>query len=325
MNREISFARVRTSFAFVLLCTSFFSQSLFADELPRLDVAITKLNEAQIRDSNPVFDFDSDGCYPGTPFHRGNELSPNPGLAATGTVWGACRDANWGLFANTLHRQLCNERDEVQGRVTRCAHFYELYFEKDQAVGGSFLGGHRHDVETVIVWTGRIHSPGGGVSEFVSHVSASAHGAYSTRHISNTIRTGNHAHIVYHKDGVGTHAFRFATQQDKDNVEFQGNWGVFYAPDIVSHYRAYKTWNNDEWDRYWQNRQYRQRMQDTSFGSASFKTRNDSEILTQANKAIPQGDSFWANFTFTWNDVWTTRDRELQANYPGIYSSLPAE
>ena len=34
-----------------------------------------------------------------------------------------------------------------------CAVMYEYYFEKDQAVGGSFLGGHRHDWENIVVFT----------------------------------------------------------------------------------------------------------------------------------------------------------------------------
>lgn len=251
-----------------LMCLAVFGHSAFGDELPKLDAAISNFNEPQIRDFHPVFDFDSDGCYPATPFNRNNDLSQNPGLSATGrTVEGQCRDAGWQQFANTLHRQLCNERDEAQGRVRRCAHLYELYFEKDQAIAWSFLGGHRHDVETVIVWTGRIDYWAGGSSEFASHVAASAHGSFSTRRLADTIHDAGHAHIVYHKDGAGTHAFRFANQSDRDRVEFLGNWGVFYGPDIVSHYSAYKSWNNDEWDRYWQNVQYRTRLQDSNFGS----------------------------------------------------------
>lgn len=306
------------------LCLVALSHAALGDEFQKLDAAVSRYNEQQIRNFHPVFDFDSDGCYPATPFNRNDELSPNPGLdAAWRTVEGQCRDAGWTQFANTIHRQLCNERNEAQGRVRRCAHFYELYFEKDQAVAWSFLGGHRHDVETVIVWTGRIDYATGGSTEFASHVAVSAHGAFTTRPLADTIRNVGHAHVVYHKDGASTHAFRFANQGDRDRVEFLGNWGEFYAPDIISHYSAFKSWNGDEWDRYWQNTQYRTRLQDTSFGSASFKTRNDGEILFQANNNVPASDAFWSGFSFTWDDVWFTRDQELKANYPSIRPQLP--
>jgi len=300
------------------------SGNAFADELPRLDTAISKYNEQQIRNYHPVFDFDSDGCYAATPFNRNNNLSQNPGLdAAWRTPEGQCRDAGWERFANTIHRQLCNERDEAPGRVRRCAHFYELYFEKDQAVAWSFLGGHRHDVETVIIWTGRIDYWTGGSSEFASHVATSAHGSFTTRTLADTIHNVGHAYVVYHKDGAGTHAFRFANQGDRDRVEFLGNTGDFYVPDIVSHYSAFSSWSSDEWNRYWQNSTYRTRLQDSNFGSASFKTRNDGEILWQANNNVPSSDPFWTGFSFTWDDVWFTRDQELKANYPTIRSQLP--
>jgi len=300
------------------------SGNAFGDELPRLDTAISRYNESQIRNYHPVFDFDSDGCYAATPFNRNNNLSQNPGLSATGhTVEGQCRDAGWERFANTIHRQLCNERDEAQGRVRRCAHLYELYFEKDQAIAWSFLGGHRHDVETVIIWTGRIDYWAGGSSEFASHVATSAHGSFTTRRLADTIHNLGHSYIVYHKDGAGTHAFRFANQGGRDRVEFLGNSGDFYVPDIVSHYSACSSWNGDEWNRYWQNSTYRTRLQDSNFGSASFKTRNDGEILWQANNNVPTSDAFWTGFSFTWDDVWFTRDQELKANYPTIRSQLP--
>ncbi|MET0498622.1 MAG: NPP1 family protein [Steroidobacteraceae bacterium] len=307
-----------------IVCLATFSNVAFCDEFANLEVAISKFNETQVRDYHPVFDFDSDGCYPATPFNKNDNLNQNPGLNAAGhTVEGQCRDNGWWNFANTIHRQLCAERDEAQGRVRRCAHFYELYFEKDQAVWGSFAGGHRHDVETVIVWTGRINYRDGGSQQFASHISASAHGNYDTRRIADTIHNLGHAYIVYHKDGAGTHAFRFASQGDRDHVEFLGNQGDFLAPNIVSHYRTYKAWNNDEWDRYWQNVQYRDRLRDSNFGSASFKTRNDDVILSEANKNVPTGDSFWSGFSFTWDDVWWTRDQELWSNYPSVRTSLP--
>ena len=304
--------------AILISITALISAGANADEFPRWGTAITKYNEQQIRDFTPLFDFDSDGCYPATPFYPDASLRQNPGLNAAGTVWGACRDSNWGVFANTTHRQLCREAYDGSNKVLRCAHLFELYFEKDQAIGFSFLGGHRHDVETVIVWTGKINDQ----AAFISHVSVSAHGSYATQPFGGLQTQWGHPLVVYHKDGAGTHAFRFANAGDKANVEFLGNWGEFYAPDILSHYSAVAQWSGDEWTRYLANKQYRLALENSNFGSATFKTRNDGEILIQANNNIPGGDPFWANISFSWDDVWSTRAKEFQANYPNVYQQI---
>lgn len=289
-----------------------------ADELARWDSAISKYNERQVRNFHPVFDFDSDGCYPATPFDRSANLRQNPGRNATASLSGSCQYSHWGVYANTIHRQLCKASEEGANKVERCAHLFELYFEKDQAVGLSFLGGHRHDVETVIVWTGKIN----GQDAFASHASVSAHGKFTTRRLDEIQIQGGHPMVVYHKDGAGTHAFRFANAQDKAKVEFLGNWGEFYAPDIISHYAAIPAWDNDEWLRYQANRNYRLTLESSNFGSASFKTRNDGEILNNANSAMPRNDPFWQNVTFSFDDVWATRTQEFEANYPHNYQQI---
>lgn len=289
-----------------------------ADDLLKWDAAITKYNEKEVRNFHPVFDFDSDGCYPATPFNRNANLAQNPGKSATGTVWGACRDSDWAVYANTIHRQLCKETDEGADKVERCAHFYELYFEKDQAIGLTFLGGHRHDVETVIVWTGKIN----GQNEFASHATFSAHGNYTTKPLAELLIQAGHPMIVYHKDGAGTHAFRFANSDDKAHVEFLGNWGDFYAPDIISHYGAIANWNSDEWARYQANRDYRLALGASNFGSASFKTRNDEEFVNVANSAKPGNDVFWQGTTFSMDDVNATKTKEFKANYPQTYPQI---
>lgn len=308
----------RTVNSILLMVIFVFAAQAKADEFPRWDSAITKFNETQVQNFHPKFDFDSDGCYAATPFHRNENLRQNPGLGATGTPWGACRDAGWEAYANTIHRQLCRETIEGSDTIERCAHFYELYFEKDQALGYSFWFGHRHDVETVIVWTGKIN----GQTPFVSHVSVSAHGNFSTRPINQVLRQSAHPLVVYHKDGPGTHAFRFANSTDQNNVEFLGNSGLFYAPNIMSHYRAVPSWSGDQWARYNANKNYRLVLENSNFGSATFKTRNDSEILNKANDSAPRGDVFWADTWFSWDDVWATRAKEFEANYPDIHQQI---
>lgn len=298
----------------VVLLALFNISFAVADEFPSWDAAITAYNEGLVRKFHPLFDFDSDGCYPGTPFHRYENLRQNPGLAATSSYSGNCRDAGWGNISNTLHRQLCKVGSDGW---ERCVHFYELYFEKDQAVGYSFLGGHRHDVETVIVWVLK-----GNNQEFISHVSTSAHGNFDTRAMNGLQEHNGHPLVVYHKDGIRTHAFRYASATDKANVEFRGNWGEFYAANIISHYRAVAQWDSNERTRHQLNTQYRMALEQSNFGSASFKTRNDGLIMDQANANIPSSDSRWANISFTWDDIAATKAKELQANYPGIYQEI---
>src|SRR4051812_29139767 len=62
---------LRTSRAVKILLASIFainSAAAYADDLPKWNAAITKYNEKQVRNFHPIFDFDSDGCYPATPF-----------------------------------------------------------------------------------------------------------------------------------------------------------------------------------------------------------------------------------------------------------------
>ncbi|MCF7517467.1 NPP1 family protein [Pseudoalteromonas sp. L21] len=290
------------------------TNAAFGQELPRLDEAVTWYNQAAVRNFAPVFDFDSDGCYPATPFDKNNNLAQNKGEdAAWKTPWGGCRDTGWELFANTMHRQLCHQTDNQD---QYCAHFYELYFEKDQSVHWSFAGGHRHDVETVIVWT--VKESG---NEYISHVSTSAHGNYDTRAFNEVLQQNGHPMVVYHKDGIGTHAFRYANQQDKETVEFLGNWGVFYTPVIVSHYRGTDTFYSDSWDRYWANKTYRETLEASDFGSASFKTRQENVMIDQANTAKPNSGG-WQQVTFSAFDAAQTRHAEFQANYADIASQI---
>jgi hypothetical protein len=311
---------IRPSFRNVALCALATAHPLaaYADDFPKWDQAVTRYNERQVLDFHPKFDFDADGCYPATPFHPNEALRANPGTKATASLYGGCKDAQWRAYANTIHRQVCKASVESANRVERCAHFYELYFEKDQAIGLSFLGGHRHDVETMIVWTAKIN----GLNDSATHVSTSAHGKYTTRPISQVQMQGTHPLVVYHKDGVATHAFRFASADDRARVEFLGNWGEFYAPDIISHYSAAASLSGNESTRYGANRTYRLALEAANFGNASFKTRNDQALITEANSVVPRSDGFWQNTSFTIEDVWWTRDGEFKANYPHIYSQI---
>ena len=91
---------------------------------------------------SPAYDYDTDGCY-ATPA-IGQDGTLNPGLNPTGAVNGNCRDQSDLDNSQTYARTKCNNG--------WCAIVYASYFEKDQAVPGSSLGGHRHDFEHVISW-----------------------------------------------------------------------------------------------------------------------------------------------------------------------------
>ena len=80
------------------------------------------------------------------------------------------------------------------------------------------MAGHRHDWEHVVVFVQ------GGALRLVS---VSAHGEYEKREAGDgslRIDGGTHAKVVYHKDGVGTHAFRFAAAGDDDVENHKGAW-----------------------------------------------------------------------------------------------------
>ncbi|KAJ3488083.1 hypothetical protein NLG97_g6266 [Lecanicillium saksenae] len=157
----------------------------------------------------PLLDFDGDGCYQTSAIDGNGRV--NPGHAATGTPQGDCRDKRQLDSSNTYSRKRCNNG--------YCAFMYEYYFEKDQSVGGSFTGGHRHDWENIVVFT---------KGQSVVRVAPSCHGKYA--HASNSFPLRDkHPLLVYHKDGGGTHCFRFANNDDIGHPE-NPTGGFFRAP-----------------------------------------------------------------------------------------------
>lgn len=154
----------------------------------------------------PAFDYDEDGCYP-TPA-VGPDGTVAEGLKTTGAVNGNCHDESDLDNTNSYARSKCDG--------DWCAHMYALYFEKDQGHDGPSAIGHRHDLEHVVVWVDQRT----GTAE---HVSASAHGEYATRPRGDLAWQDDHPKIVYHKDGGGTHAFRFAGA-DEQPENHQGSW-----------------------------------------------------------------------------------------------------
>ncbi|MCX4513735.1 NPP1 family protein [Streptomyces sp. NBC_01619] len=153
----------------------------------------------------PAYDYDTDGCY-ATPA-IGPDGTINPGLKPTGALNGNCRDASDLVNTNGYSRAKCNNG--------WCAVIYGLYFEKDQAIPGISLGGHRHDWEHVVVWV---------QNNQAQYVATSAHGDFNIYPRDQIRWDGTHPKVVYHKDGVSTHCFRPANSNDEPPENHQRTW-----------------------------------------------------------------------------------------------------
>ncbi|MGW1818482.1 NPP1 family protein [Streptomyces sp. NPDC002125] len=203
----------------------------------------------------PAYDYDTDGCYP-TPA-IGPDGTIAAGLNTTGAVNGSCRDAVDLDNTNGYARSKCNNG--------WCAVMYGLYFEKDQAVAGSGLGGHRHDWEHVVVWI---------QDDVARYVSTSAHGDFDV-HAAGAIRwDGTHPKIVYHKDGLSTHCFRPANSNDEPPENHYHGW----------RYPALVGWNGYPAG-------LRDKLSQADFGSAVFGLK-DGNFNNHLEKAEPAGIPF---------------------------------
>ncbi|MGI3222819.1 NPP1 family protein [Streptomyces sp. GTA36] len=204
---------------------------------------------------SPAYDYDDDGCYATAAI--GADGTINPGLKLGGDVNGKCHDPAQLNNANTYSREKCNNG--------WCAVMYASYFEKDQVTLGPAAIGHTHDWEHVIVWIN---------NNEVKYVSASQHSGYQTLARSEIRFDGTHPKIVYHKDGIGSHCFRFANGSDEPAENATGNW--FY-PRLVG------------WDGYPAG--YRDKLSSADFGSATFKI-DDGDFQWALDYTSPAGIPF---------------------------------
>ncbi|MFF5186020.1 NPP1 family protein [Streptomyces sp. NPDC000345] len=206
----------------------------------------------------PAFDYDTDGCYP-TPA-IGPDGTINGGLKPTGSLSGDCHDASDLDNTNSYSRYKCNNG--------WCAYMYSLYFEKDQAISGSSIGGHRHDWEHVVVWV---------QNGQVQYVSTSNHGSF-TVHAASTVRfEGTHPKAVYHKDGISTHCFRLGNSNDEPPENAEHTWQY---PPLVG-WNGYPAGLRDKLSAY-------------DFGSAHFGLK-DGSFANNLSSAKPSGIAFDPN------------------------------
>ena len=234
------------------------STNLMANDFAALDKALPA--SYAINGTEPIFDFDGDGCLPSAGISRTGQQ--NAGLKTSGSLGGNCRDTWFLNTSNTVHRYAC--KDTQNGDY--CAHFYALYFKKDQ-VFSYFGGGHRHDWEYAAVWT---------KNGLVTHGSYSAHGDLFTKPVSELPMENSHLKIVYHKDGILTHALRFA----KSNETAETAYNRFVTPPIISWYEL----QGDGID----NQGLRDRLNQYDYGSATLPVK-DSRFLYNLNRFKPEG------------------------------------
>ena len=172
----------------------------------------------------PVFDYDTNSCLPTVAF--GIEGNKNGGLKNTGSPTGKCRK-DWHLSnSNLYHRDACQREN---GKLY-CAHMYMLYFEKDQVISGS--GGHKHDIESAIIWL---------TDGELTHISYSDHiglgWAMRTRpkasfHYADLAQ--RQAKLVYHLYGRASHDIRRAGRDEEPETKAINGARMWHRPTLVS-------------------------------------------------------------------------------------------
>lgn len=230
--------------------------SVLADDFARLDAALPTAVDAY--SISPVFDFDTDGCLPSAGISRTGQK--NGGLKPTGSLGGSCRSSDFLNSSNTFHRYAC-----LNASGNRyCGHMYALYFEKDQLFAG-IESGHRHDWEFAVIFT---------TNGTITHGSFSSHGDVVTTAAAELPFENGHLKIAYHKDGVSTHVFRWAM----DNEIAENPYGYWVTPEIVSWYH----FTGDGIS----NSTMRNTMNGFDYGDANMPV-TDSHFLSNLNEAKP--------------------------------------
>ncbi|ROT43661.1 NPP1-domain-containing protein [Sodiomyces alkalinus F11] len=163
----------------------------------------------------PYLDFDLDSCYNTAAVNivgRRNRGATKP----SGQISGNCRWRQQLLNSNAYARRRCNNGV--------CAIMYAYYFEKDQRHPITFLHGHNHDWENVVVFIkkGRI-----------VRVAPSCGKDYvEAQNFDFYVLNGTHPLVVYHKGFGEAHCMRQARRPDIEQVE--NHFGHWYRSPLVS-------------------------------------------------------------------------------------------
>jgi hypothetical protein len=195
----------------VLVAAAFSTPRLAAVDPPR---ALPQKATANDLRWQPSLDFDTDGCYNVPAIDANGNVAQGLEHNFVG-LSSDCRDASDLDNNNVYARQRCNNG--------WCVYLYGYYFEKDVAIANFFDPGHTHDWEHIAVWVkdGR-----------AQYVSVSQHGGFEIKAAADVRWDGEHPKIVYHKDGVSTHCFRFGNAAD-DAIE--NHRGVWFRGALVSY------------------------------------------------------------------------------------------
>jgi hypothetical protein len=282
-NSQMNKVRLAFNLALIALCTG--TTASQANEYLALDQAYKNIPSANavslIEQYSPVFDFTRNSCLPAAGISRSGRK--NGGLDDSGTITGDCRSGipkGFLRLSNTYHRWV----SQVDNGNEYSAHLYELYFEKDMAVNYSSWPGHRHDVETAIIYF---------TNQVPTHIAISAHGDYTRKSWDKVKKEGTHPKVVYYKSSVipygGTHSFTFSDSYDliaqyPPKYKVQNPDGYWVQPTIVSWYEM----SGDNVD----NASMRNKFNSWSFGSAAFKFKDaGSRFINEVNKsdARPSG------------------------------------
>ncbi|KAJ4294853.1 hypothetical protein N0V88_005090 [Collariella sp. IMI 366227] len=152
------------------------------------DVNLTKrivmylqLNNAAAPDKHKFqayMDFDHNSCYYTAAVNgmavKNNGLDPGRGVLP-GCLSSQCRNPDRLQNNNVYSRKRCNNE------------WYEYSFEKDQVNCGTYVGGHRHDWENIVVFTN---------DGIVRAAAITCHGKYTGS--SNPRRNGYRVRVIYH-------------------------------------------------------------------------------------------------------------------------------
>ncbi|GAA4607838.1 hypothetical protein BJY16_006540 [Actinoplanes octamycinicus] len=254
MRAHRTLARIGTASALTLLLLAVSASPALADPPHNLPQNAGGYEQS----FSPAYDYDTDGCYATAAI--GPDGTLNGGLKTTGAVNGNCRDRADLDNSQTYARSKCNNG--------WCAIVYASYFEKDQALPGSGLGGHRHDWEHVISWVNQ-------AANQVDYVTTTQHSSRVTYPRAQVRFDGSHPKVVYHKDGLSTHFFRLANSNDEPPENHYHDWRY---PPLVD-------WSG------WPTAALRDRLMAADFGSATIKIK-DGSFESLLNAAKPAGITF---------------------------------
>jgi len=215
----------------------------------------------------PALDYDTDSCYNVAAIDWDGNL--DRGLPSStgypGDYARYCRDEGRLTNSNVYARGRCNNG--------WCVYMYAYYFEKDDA---DLDIGHRYDWEHIALWANYKERDSNGYP-VVHWVSISQHTGWQKKRNTEIRWQGSHPKVVYHKDGITTHDFRFATANDEPPENHKHQW---QTGALLSYWKMSETLRN--------------KLANGDFGAGNFKLpqgRFESAIINSKPSEIATFDA----------------------------------